>query len=294
MRRPVFLIFVNAMILIVVFALLTQSLFVVQRLAQARAVAGRVEVQGGGRGAFRLLATNDFVRSGDIVRTASDGVAEFVWAGGTRWKAMPNTLIKIKKATASRKAETSQLEMASGKVFVRIARELGPSSRFEIQTPTAVASVRGTIFSVEVQGGQTQVRVWKGTVALSDKSGQKALIEPGQQGSASEAAIATRPDAQSSDFAAQPSIVRPQLEAGVRALGAGEALVWGTTEAGDALTVNGQSTRVLGNGAFRLKMSVPRDGKITIVASDKHGATSTWQGALPVGAASTAAIGSAS
>lgn len=288
MRRPVFLIFVNAMILVVVFALLTQSLLVVQRLAQARLVQGRVEVQSGGKGLFRPLAANDFVRSGDMVRTDSDGTAEFTWAGGTRWKVMPNTLIKIKKATTnSHRAETSQMEMARGKVFVRIARDLTPASRFEIQTPTALASVRGTIFSVEVKGRQTEVRVWKGTLALSGAGGQKAVIEPGQAGIASELTVEKRPerpDVQSSDFASEPSIIRPELEARVQALPSGQALVSGTTEAGNEISVNGQSTRVLGNGAFRLKLSTPDDGKFAVVASDKHGATSGWQGSLPAGA----------
>ena len=280
MRRPVFLIFVNAMILIVVFALLTQSLFVLQRLAQARAVVGRVEVQG--KGAFRPLAERDFVRTGDTVRTARDGAAEFLWAGGTRWKVMPNTIIKVKKATtSSQKAETSQLEMSQGKVFVRIAKDLSPSSRFEIQTPTALASVRGTIFSIEVRGAQTQVRVWKGEVTLAGASGQKAAIGPRQLGLASEVSIETRPDAASRDFEAEPSIVRPHLEARVQPLDEGRALVSGTTEAGDAISVNGQNARVLNSGAFRLKLRVPRDGAFTVIASDKHGASSTWQGSLP-------------
>lgn len=283
MRRPVFLIFVNALILIVVFALLTQSLFVLQRLAQARAVVGRVEVQGNGKGAFRLLAERDFVRTGDIVRTASDGTAEFLWIGGTRWKVMPNTVIKVKKAmTSSQKAEISQLELSQGKVFVRMARELSPSSRFEIHTPTAIASVRGTIFSIEVRGGSTQVRVWKGEVALSGASGYKTVIESGQQGDAGEGAIAKRPDAFSSDFSAEPSIVRPQLEARVQNLDAGQALVSGTSEAGNAISVNGQSARVFASGAFRLRLRLPRDGQFTVVASDRHGASSAWQGSLPM------------
>ncbi len=292
MKHPALLIFANAMILIVVFALLAQSLFIVGRVAQARAVVGHVEVQRGGRGGFSPLASAEFVKTGDIVRTASDGSAEFTWAGGTRWKVMPNTLIKIKKATLSRaqKSEQSQLELSSGKVFVRIAKALAPASRFEVETPGALASVRGTIFSVEVHGAQTHVRVWKGEVALSSASGQNALLQPGQAARADDSAVQMRPDAQlSRDFAAQPSIISPALEAGLSALPANQALIAGTTEAGDEISVNGQSARVLSSGAFRLELSRPRDGRFTIVARDRHSATSTWRGSLPFEAPSQAA-----
>ncbi len=283
MKHPALLIFANAMILIVVFALLTQSLFIVQRLAQAREVVGRVEVQRGGQGAFSLLATNEFVKSGDVVRSWADGSAEFTWAGGARWKVMPNTLLKIKKATASpaQKSEQSRLELSSGKVFVRIARALEAGSRFEVQTPNALASVRGTIFSVEIKGAKTQVRVWKGAVALSGANGESALVQEQQAGSADDATTEARPDASiNSDFAAQPSITQPELEARVSALPANHALVSGTTEAGDEVTINGLAARVLSNGTFRFNVSRPHDGRFRVVVADRHRAISTWQGSL--------------
>lgn len=280
MRRPVLLIFINAMILIVIFALLTQSLVVIQRLAVAQTVQGHVEVQRGGRGTFRTLAQRDAIKTGDIVRSGSDGSAEFKWADGTRWKIMPGTEITVKKSTSHmvKRADQSQLKLSSGKVFVRIMKTLAPSSRFEVETPTAVAAVRGTIFSVEVVGGKTEVAVFKGEVKVSSgEASQSTTVLPGHQAVTSEAAtLKTRADAASlSEFAQQPSIVKPELSAEVEKLDDGKILVSGETEAGDIITINGEGVKVLGNGMFRRQMRAPANGAFTITSVDKHGAKTT-------------------
>jgi hypothetical protein len=56
-----------------------------------------------------------------------------------------------------------------------------PSAGFRVQTPTAVAAVRGTQFSVAVEhSGQTRVRVFSGTVAVKDNDGREVLVKADQ------------------------------------------------------------------------------------------------------------------
>lgn len=281
MKRPVFLIFTNAMILIVVFALLTQSLFIVQRLATTDKLQGQVEVQRGGKGSFSPLATSSFIKTGDVVRSGRDGIAEFKWLDGTRWKIMPNTQITVKKATTNviRRAETSELELTQGKVFIRIMRELTRASRFEVETPTAVAAVRGTIFSVEVANGKTQVAVFKGHVQVTSGSDHAALINPGQMAVAPQLGTlqtmaSTQADA---EFAAQPTIVKPELSAHINALpGGNKALIHGLTEAGDIVTVNDEPVRLLGNGMFNKRVTLqPGHNLFMVVTRDRHGVKAT-------------------
>jgi hypothetical protein len=291
MRRPVFLIFVNAMILLVVFALLTQSLLIVQRLAQAQAVAGHVEVQRGGRGNFRALAQGDFVKTGDVVRTGTASASEFRWADGTRWKVLPNSVLTVKKATSNtaERADHSHLHLAEGKVLVRITRALERGSRFEVETPTATADVRGTIFSIESTGGasgQTRVRVWKGEVSLAGRSGRHTTVATGQTARVEGGEVSATADPDNSrEFEAHPTIARPMLSAFVSALeaspsGAAMALVSGTSEVGSDVLVNGELARVRFNGAFRLKVRVPQDRAFHVVVRDRHGATTQWHGSL--------------
>ena len=275
MRKPVLLIFVNAMILIVVFVLLAQSLFIVQRIAQAGDVRGRVEVQRAGAGQFAALASNQTVAVGDVVRTGKDGSAEFTWADKTRWRLAPDTQLTIAKASANsaKKAEVSLFKLDAGKVFVRIVKSLTPDSKFEVQTPTAVAAVRGTVFSVEIVNGQTRVETFAGHVKVS-AGGREEMVDPGREGTAGAGQIALD-KASGADFRAQPDLIRPGLDVRVKALGNG-AIVQGATEAGDVLKIDGKAAQVLGNGAFvqRVKLA-PGHNQWTVVSTDKHGATSS-------------------
>ncbi len=279
MRKPVLLIFTNALILIVIFALLTQSLVLVQRIAQVGEMKGKVSVQRSGHGEFFALAKDGMVKTGDVIKTGADGTAEFKWVDGTRWKLMPNTVLTVKKAVANtvKKGEISQLNLSTGKVFIRIVKALAPTSRFEVETPTAVAAVRGTIFSVSVQNGKTEVAVFKGRVQVTG-AGKSAptMIDPGQ------AALANSPDDietisskdQDADFALQTSIVKPELEVKIESLNNGKALIRGKTETGDTLTINGKNVPVMGNGGFLWKAKLkPGLNEWAVVATDKHGET---------------------
>ena len=282
-QRGIFLIFFNAMILIVLFTMMTQSLVIVQRIASTDKLSGNVLVQRGGKGSFKPLAQGDPIKTSDVIRTEANGSAEFKWMDGTRWKVMPKSMITVKKSTFNtiKKAEQDELRLTTGKVFIRIMKSLSPASRFEVETPTAVAAVRGTIFSVEVVGGKTKVDVFRGQVKVSSLgagSTQAKLIDPGHE------AISTGPDALQSvavtdadaEFKAQLSIVQPELQADVGSVEDAKALIRGNTEKGNKVTINGKAAKVLGNGTFlrRVKLQ-PGINTFTIISTDRHGGVTT-------------------
>jgi len=283
-RRPVLMIFSMAMILIVIFCVLAQSLVVVQRLAQADKITGTVEVQRHAKGDFKPLTQEGVIQTGDVVRTGTDGIAEFKWSDGTRWKVMPNTQITVKKATYNmvKKSDQRQLDLSAGKVFIRIMKSLAPSSKFEVETPTAVAAVRGTIFSVEVKDGKTEVAVYKGEVKVTG-SGEankgEMMITPGQAAiSTGQEALQTISDsANAREFTEQDTIVNPELTATAKNSKEGcNAIINGTTEVGDKVTINGKVAKVLGTGTFIKRIPIAAGpNTFTIVSTDKHGAKST-------------------
>ncbi len=279
MRRPVLLIFVNAMILMVVFTLLLQSLVIVRRLAVAQSVTGKVEVQRSGRGDYRALASRDMIKTGDVIRSGLDGTAEFKWADGTRWKMLPNTELTIKKAAfnAVKRTEQCHLMLRSGKVFVRITKSLSPASQFEVETPTTSVAVRGTIFSVGVQNSQTSVAVFKGEVQVKGQHpNNTTIIESGEALISDGTSMYKQSDQkEQAAFAQQISIIKPYLQANLGEQEGNEVLVKGETEAGNEVMVNDQKLKVLGNGVFRKSVSLPADGKFVIVSTDKHGVAST-------------------
>lgn len=264
---------------------MTQALFIVKRLAKVETIQGHVMVRHGSAGDFIALTSDDFIKTNDVVTTGPDGHVELKWADGTRVKLEPNSNLAIKNTSynMARKAENSQFQLNRGTVFVRIVKKLSPQSNFEIETPTTRAAVRGTIFMVKVERGKTEVAVHKGAVRVT--SGQQnpseTYITPGQSAFSQVIGQIQVDETKSQNtgiadpFTAQQSIVKPELSARIRALSDGKrALIQGRTEAGDTITINGKTVRVLGNGVFIYRAPIkPGLNQFSIVCTDKHGAT---------------------
>lgn len=278
MRKPVLLIFSNAAILIVLFSLMTQSLFIVARLASAKSVTGQVQIKRSGDEAFVPVVKGDTVKSGDEIQTGANGHAEFAWADGTRWKLEPNTRLTVQRAAINswRKTEQTQFHLDAGKVFVRVVKSLAPGSSFQIETPSAVAAVRGTVWSIEVAGDKTRVGVYKGFVEVKGQGNTQTVL-PGKEAVAGATGVqleATTPQSDSA-FQAQSDMIVPSLDFNVKT-GKVAAVLKGQTEAGDSLGVNGDSITVLGNGSFVKRIPLKsghNEWKVT--ATDKHGETAS-------------------
>src|SRR6266436_2568687 len=73
------------------------------------------------------------------------------------------------------------LELLLGKINAKVQKRLGNSPSFRMGTPTAVITVRGTRFSVEVNKKQkTSVEVFEGTVEVGGfGSGPPVMLRPG-------------------------------------------------------------------------------------------------------------------
>ena len=295
MRKPVLLIFVNAMILIVVFVLLAQSLLVVQRVAQADGVQGIVEVQRQGRGEFLALSSGQPVAVGDVVRTGRDGQAEFTWADKTRWRIMPDAQLTVAQATinSAKSSESSRFQLDAGKLFVRVVKPLKEGSSFEVRTPDAATTVRGTVFSVDAKpNGTTRVETFAGRVEV-ESEGHKAMVEPGMAALTGAKTIQLTPIS-GTDFRAFPELINPNLTALVRPLNGDVTLVQGTTEVGNLLEINGQRALMLGDGSFARRFTLsPGHNEWQIVATDKHGAKSNLCRALDYDASTGATSASA-
>ena len=288
MKKPVMLIFLNTMILIVVFALLAQSLFVVQRLAQVQDVRGIVEVQRGGQGEWNRLVAGQTVAPNDVVRTGTNGQIAFLWADKTRWRLMPGAQLTIASATtnSAQGVENARFKLDEGKLFVRIVKPQRAGSSFRVQTPGAIATATGTVFSVEAMpGGATGVESYAGQVQL-ESDGHQATIMAGTAGVTAPDSIALTPNSGAA-FRAMPDLIQPTLT--VSALKVHDSQVWihGATEAGDALEINGWRALVLGNGTFARRFTLlPGHNQWQIAATDKHGARTLECRALDYNASS--------
>jgi hypothetical protein len=273
------------MILFVVFAFMVQSLVIVQRIAWVDNLAGKVEYQRRGKGAWHTLTDKTHLQTNDVVRTiGASSSAELYWLDGTRIRLAPNTTMRIKKSTRNlmKHAETSLFRLDLGKVWVRVVRSLRRSSQFAVETPTAVATVRGTIFSVAVQPeGSTKVSVYDGTVEVVG-SAASISVPRGRYAHVSLPNVAPEvkaisPD-EAQDWKKQIGIVTPALnivEPEDR-IQTSHAMIEmsGFVEPGATLLVNGQPVRVNPSTKeftkiVRLK---PGHNDIIFVVKDRRGA----------------------
>ena len=73
------------------------------------------------------------------------------------------------------------LELLIGKILAKVQKQLGSNPSFRMGTPTAVITVRGTRFSVEVNKRRTVVEVFEGLVDVTGlaEGAPHVLIQPG-------------------------------------------------------------------------------------------------------------------
>lgn len=96
---------------------------------------------------------------GDMVKTGKGGGCAVVFSGGSVMRVMALAVIRVEQPSSG----GLSINVAAGKTFMKVKKGAG-NQNFSVTTPTAVAGVRGTSFSVGVKGG-------KGA-----KTGMKAML----------------------------------------------------------------------------------------------------------------------
>lgn len=284
-QAAVALIFMFA--LLIIFAVyLSYSLAIVQRVAIVDAVEGNAQLLVHGEGDPKPVEEGRLVRTGDVLITGPDSSVELRWmrwAGGMRITVGENSRFKVIKSIVNRSkdVEESRLRLDVGRIWVRLRQALTGRSKFEVETPTIVAAVRGTIFSVEVaEDGSSRVEVYEGTVAVSAEGGAAATLtsgsqvglQPGQE----ETEIRPLTLDELGDWESRDSMLGPFLAIASPSDGLATSdpsvLVAGRTEPGVQVFVNGREAAVAEDGEF--SHSVPLNEEATplaVLARDAEG-----------------------
>ena len=131
--------------------------------------------------AWQRLYLNDKISQGNWIRTGVSGAIEISFENQFSFFLRPNTTIKI---TAARKKSAVyllyQLFLDVGKTISKIKQSTGKETRFEIQTPSAVAAVRGTEFRAGVDpDATTRLEVLAGIVAAK-AANQEVEVKAGE------------------------------------------------------------------------------------------------------------------
>jgi hypothetical protein len=133
--------------------------------AVVRSVTGEAQYSDGG--GWMPLSTGMELMAGSAVRTANDSkVVLFLDQNGPLVLLTENTTLGIDKLTFEPTGVDTiietQLDLKSGRI-VGIAKKLSATSKYEVKTPSGVAGIRGTEYSISATG---EVYVVSGSVVV--------------------------------------------------------------------------------------------------------------------------------
>ena len=161
----------------------------IARSASLDRVEGMVELMPAGSHTWRAASTGDRVEAGSQMRTGPSSSASLTFFDGSTVDLESQTEVAIVQMNAQPDGDrVIVLNQALGHTHSRVQKVAGRTSRFEIETPAAVAMVRGTEFTTIVEAsGRTSVMVADGLVEVTAQgttvevsAGQMTSVRPGE------------------------------------------------------------------------------------------------------------------
>lgn len=152
-------------------------------VATAASVEGSAEYQAKGAGPWVALAAGQVIGPTDQVKTGSGGKVIIAFSDGTKVQLGANAGFQLE----SLEARKIGVHMAVGLLDAWVAKV--KKRRFQVRTPTAVASVRGTQLQVAVDAaGNTDVFCFSGALEVAPPQGGRPVEVPAGQQVAADAA----------------------------------------------------------------------------------------------------------
>jgi hypothetical protein len=136
---------------------------------------------------FAPALDGDVLASGDFVRSSKDGRAVLTFFDASTLSVDPGSLVKVLTLNRVGSGGIQLLvEQTLGRSWAAVSKLKTPDSKFEIKTPSSIASVRGTSFETAVTqnaDGTTSVtyRVDDGQVLVTANAGGSVTVGAGQQ-----------------------------------------------------------------------------------------------------------------
>ncbi|WP_223670220.1 FecR domain-containing protein [Kangiella shandongensis] len=135
------------------------------------------------RGVKKPLALNVKLVLDDILLTAPDSSVALLFADGSELLLGENSelIFDVQTKWGETGMVDSRMRLMKGSAEGRVKTLIGPGAHFEVQTPSAVATVRGTAFRVRLDGADSNVvfnEVDEGTVGVQLHEDQK-LVKQG-------------------------------------------------------------------------------------------------------------------
>jgi PKD repeat protein len=166
-------VFVLALLLVGAVLIFSGGTASAKQIATLRLFGGQVEVQHAA-GAFQTGVEGASLREGDTVQTGADGRASIEYFDGSLTRLDHDTTFTlVTLETLNNQAGSKVIEgvQGDGNSYNRVTELADAESRFEVETPTATASVQGTVYAVIVENGSTTIAVVDGVVEAGGDTG---------------------------------------------------------------------------------------------------------------------------
>ncbi|MGF9756205.1 FecR domain-containing protein [Microvirga sp. 0TCS3.31] len=134
---------------------------------------------------WRSAPVQQNVVGGDTLRTNEIGNLAILFADQTQIRVGRNSTLTVNDVAGGQTGNT-QLSLQAGNIWARAARG---GSGVDVKTPAAVAAIRGTDWSLSVEGGRTSLIVLEGVVELTNPQGSVTV----RQGEGAVASIGQAP-----------------------------------------------------------------------------------------------------
>lgn len=143
---------------------------------------------------------------GDTITTGNNGSAKLTFFDGSVMEIKANSKIVVNElSTASTGSTAVSLNEVVGSTINRIGKLVDSASKYEVDTPAAVAVVRGTVFDLLVQqNGTTNVKAEQDSVSFT-ASGVTVTVNQGFQSTALVGGTPSTPSAISTTPTAAPT-----------------------------------------------------------------------------------------
>lgn len=103
--------------------------------------------------------------TGDSIETKADSQATIILANSSYLRLSENTNIVISQLNEQGSSWKVTIDQLFGQTWNRVQKLLGQNVDYEVTTPTAVATVRGTAFAVDANSESSKITVEDGTVS---------------------------------------------------------------------------------------------------------------------------------
>ncbi len=146
--------------------------------ARVVSVSGEASRIRGAAGSSEPVVAGMELKLGDALETGTGGSLTVEFADGSQLLVRPESRLKMDsiRAYEGTGMVDTRTGLVKGRVESAVQPSVGPGTRFEIHTPTAVTSVRGTDLRVgSSDASATQVEVLEGRVGVSGAGRSRAL-----------------------------------------------------------------------------------------------------------------------